>query len=115
MFDAQFHPGNDNALVSCGVKHIKFWTLCGNSLDSKKGLFGKTGAILIQQVMLPCFNNKQLFQVKFKLFSAWRLDQMMSHTQGPSVVMSTSGKELTLLHQCKELMQYAYTGLTELI
>ena len=26
-------------IVSCGVKHIKFWTLSGNTLSAKKGLF----------------------------------------------------------------------------
>ena len=32
-------------VVSCGVKHIKFWTLCGNTLKAKKGVFGKVGEI----------------------------------------------------------------------
>ena len=43
IFDAQFNPFVPNQLVSCGVKHIKFWTLCGNSLSGKKGVFGKKG------------------------------------------------------------------------
>ena len=32
MFDAQFHPFMENTIVTCGVKHIKFWTLCGKYL-----------------------------------------------------------------------------------
>ena len=27
------------------MKHIKFWTLCGNALTAKKGVFGKVGDI----------------------------------------------------------------------
>ena len=45
MFDVQFNPYQDNILVSCGVKHIKFWTLSGNTLSAKKGVFGKVGDI----------------------------------------------------------------------
>ena len=37
IFDIQFNPYQENLLVSCGVKHIKFWTLCGNALNPKKG------------------------------------------------------------------------------
>lgn len=45
VFDVQFNPNAENSLVSCGVKHIKFWSLCGNALTPKKGVFGKTGEI----------------------------------------------------------------------
>ncbi len=43
IFDVQFNPYMSNTLVTCGVKHIKFWSLCGNSLSGKKGIFGKKG------------------------------------------------------------------------
>ena len=45
VFDVQFHPYQENVLVSCGVKHIKFWSLSGNTLNAKKGVFGKVGDI----------------------------------------------------------------------
>ncbi|XP_050404782.1 echinoderm microtubule-associated protein-like 6 [Patella vulgata] len=45
VFDVQFHPFMENTIVSCGVKHIKFWSLCGNALTAKKGVFGKVGEI----------------------------------------------------------------------
>ncbi|XP_072031189.1 echinoderm microtubule-associated protein-like 6 isoform X3 [Amphiura filiformis] len=45
IFDCQFNPFKENCLVSCGVKHIKFWGLCGNSMTAKKGIFGKAGEI----------------------------------------------------------------------
>ena len=41
----QFDLFKDNTIVSCGVKHIKFWSLCGNALTPKKGVFGKVGEI----------------------------------------------------------------------
>ncbi|XP_072121311.1 echinoderm microtubule-associated protein-like 6 isoform X4 [Mobula birostris] len=43
IFDVAWDPHQTNRLVSCGVKHIKFWTLCGNALTPKRGIFGKTG------------------------------------------------------------------------
>ena len=45
MFDVQFHSYKPDTIVSCGVKHIKFWKLCGNALTAKKGIFGKVGEI----------------------------------------------------------------------
>lgn len=53
VFDVQFNPYAENSLVSCGVKHIKFWVLCGNALTAKKGVFGKTGEI--QTIMCLAF------------------------------------------------------------
>lgn len=45
IFDTQFNPYDPTQVVTCGVKHIKFWTLCGNSLSGKKGIFGKKGEL----------------------------------------------------------------------
>ncbi|XP_030627440.1 echinoderm microtubule-associated protein-like 6 isoform X1 [Chanos chanos] len=43
IFDITWDPFQQNRLVSCGVKHIKFWSMCGNALTPKRGIFGKTG------------------------------------------------------------------------
>ncbi|XP_068597059.1 echinoderm microtubule-associated protein-like 6 [Brachionichthys hirsutus] len=43
IFDICWDPFQQNRLVSCGVKHIKFWALCGNALVPKRGLFGRRG------------------------------------------------------------------------
>uniref|UniRef100_A0AAX7TW25 EMAP like 6 n=1 Tax=Astatotilapia calliptera TaxID=8154 RepID=A0AAX7TW25_ASTCA len=43
IFDICWDPFQQSRLVSCGVKHIKFWSLCGNALTPKRGIFGKTG------------------------------------------------------------------------
>ena len=40
---ASFRPGKDDEFVTCGVKHVKWWTLSGNKLLAKKGLFTKRG------------------------------------------------------------------------
>ena len=45
MFDIQYSFTQENTIVSCGVKHIKFWSLSGNTLTAKKGVFGKVGEI----------------------------------------------------------------------
>ncbi|XP_031434832.1 echinoderm microtubule-associated protein-like 6 isoform X2 [Clupea harengus] len=43
IFDITWDPFQQHRLVSCGVKHIKFWAMCGNALTPKRGIFGKTG------------------------------------------------------------------------
>ncbi|XP_068183951.1 echinoderm microtubule-associated protein-like 6 isoform X2 [Antennarius striatus] len=43
IFDVCWDPFQQNRLVSCGVKHIKFWSLCGNALSPRRGVFGKAG------------------------------------------------------------------------
>lgn len=45
IFDIQFNLFEENEIVSCGIKHINFWRFCGNSLQSRKGVFGKVGEI----------------------------------------------------------------------
>ncbi|XP_055878559.1 echinoderm microtubule-associated protein-like 6 isoform X2 [Biomphalaria glabrata] len=45
VFDIQFNPFKPNTIVSVGVKHIVFWSLCGNALTPAKGVFGKAGEI----------------------------------------------------------------------
>ena len=38
IFVAQFRPDSDSQFVTCGVKHIKFWTLAGGQLMGKRGV-----------------------------------------------------------------------------
>lgn len=44
----QFTPFDDFSLASCGVKHMKFWSLSGNTLTGKRGIFGKAGELQTQ-------------------------------------------------------------------
>ncbi|XP_044127436.1 echinoderm microtubule-associated protein-like 1 isoform X6 [Bufo gargarizans] len=41
VFVADFHPTDTNNIVTCGKSHLYFWTLEGNSLVKKQGLFEK--------------------------------------------------------------------------
>lgn len=36
----EFHPTDQNTIVTCGKSHIFFWTWTGNSLARKQGIFG---------------------------------------------------------------------------
>ncbi|XP_037397929.1 echinoderm microtubule-associated protein-like 5 isoform X4 [Pygocentrus nattereri] len=45
IFDISWDLYQQSKLVSCGVKHIKFWSLCGNALTPKRGVFGRTGEL----------------------------------------------------------------------
>lgn len=45
IFDIQFSPYKENTIVSAGVKHLVFWSLCGNALTPQKAVFGKVGEI----------------------------------------------------------------------
>ncbi|CAH2328196.1 echinoderm microtubule-associated -like 1 isoform X2 [Pelobates cultripes] len=41
VFGADFHPTDTNIIVTCGKSHLYFWTLEGNALIKKQGLFEK--------------------------------------------------------------------------
>lgn len=41
VFVADFHPTDTNSIVTCGKSHLYFWTLEGNALIKKQGLFEK--------------------------------------------------------------------------
>ncbi|XP_012942464.1 echinoderm microtubule-associated protein-like 6 isoform X2 [Aplysia californica] len=45
VFDIQFNVYKENCVVSAGVKHMVFWTLCGNTLTPQKGEFGQVGEV----------------------------------------------------------------------
>lgn len=65
IFDVQFNPHNPTELVTCGVKHVKFWIIRGNSLSGKKGLFGKKG-----QQLCTCICTSKLFDFETFLYDA---------------------------------------------
>lgn len=52
IFIAQFRPDSNNKFVSCGVKHVQFWTLAGTQLISKKGVVPKAVGGASMQTML---------------------------------------------------------------
>lgn len=42
IFRALFRPGSETQFVSAGVKHLKFWTVAGNTLVEKKAVIAKS-------------------------------------------------------------------------
>lgn len=38
IFVAEFRPDSDSQFVTCGVKHVKFWTVAGGQLVDKRGV-----------------------------------------------------------------------------
>ena len=38
IFVAEFRPDSDTKFVTCGVKHVMFWTLAGGQLVGKRGV-----------------------------------------------------------------------------
>lgn len=43
IFVAEFRPDSDAQFVTCGIKHVKFWTLAGSQLVGKRGLLKGNG------------------------------------------------------------------------
>uniref|UniRef100_A0A8D3CR54 HELP domain-containing protein n=1 Tax=Scophthalmus maximus TaxID=52904 RepID=A0A8D3CR54_SCOMX len=41
VLGAMFHPMDANLIVTCGKSHINFWTMEGNTLTKRQGLFEK--------------------------------------------------------------------------
>lgn len=39
VFTAVFHPMDANLIVTCGKSHINFWTVEGNTLTKRQGVF----------------------------------------------------------------------------
>lgn len=46
VFACKFVPGDDSQLVSCGVKHIKFWSVSPGQLRARRGVTGSKGEIV---------------------------------------------------------------------
>ena len=42
IFVAEFRPDSDCQFVTCGVKHVKFWSLAGGQLVGKRGVITAT-------------------------------------------------------------------------
>ena len=47
---------SENEFITCGVRHVKFWTQKGTRLDNKRALYGKLGQIPILDITK--FNGK---------------------------------------------------------
>ena len=53
IFHIQFRPDSTNKFVTVGVKHVRFWSLAGSKLLSKKGVVNiGPGSVYKMQTML---------------------------------------------------------------
>uniref|UniRef100_A0A8I3NA01 EMAP like 5 n=1 Tax=Canis lupus familiaris TaxID=9615 RepID=A0A8I3NA01_CANLF len=60
IFVAEFRPDSDSQFVSVGVKHVKFWTLAGRALLSKKGLLSAVEDARMQTMLAVAFGANNL-------------------------------------------------------
>ncbi|KAM6977453.1 echinoderm microtubule-associated protein-like 6 [Aplochiton taeniatus] len=96
VFDLAWDPFQANRMVSCGVKHIKFWTLCGNALTPRRGIFGKTGDL---QTILCLSTAKDEVTYSGALngdIYVWR-GLSLTHT-----VQAAHGSGIFSMHACEE-------------
>ncbi|KAG6934966.1 echinoderm microtubule associated protein like 5, partial [Chelydra serpentina] len=60
IFVAEFRPDSDTQFVSVGVKHVRFWTLAGRALLSKKGLLSSIEDARMQTMLAVAFGANNL-------------------------------------------------------
>ncbi|KAH0502383.1 Echinoderm microtubule-associated protein-like 5 [Microtus ochrogaster] len=60
IFVAEFRPDSDTQFVSVGIKHVKFWTLAGRALLSKKGLLSTLEDARMQTMLAVAFGANNL-------------------------------------------------------
>ena len=115
IFLAQFRPDSTNKFVSVGVQHVRFWSLAGSKLLSKRGTinvstktdyklqtmlsiaFAPVSIIIISIIFNLCKNSFYLFS----LFSSPPLSsavyRMILHSLVPLVVMCSCGRVIYCL------------------
>lgn len=52
---AEFRPDSDTHFVSVGIKHVRFWTLAGRALLSKKGVLSSIEDARMQTMLSVAF------------------------------------------------------------
>lgn len=55
IFVAEFRPDSDTHFVSVGIKHVRFWTLAGRALLSKKGVLSSIEDARMQTMLSVAF------------------------------------------------------------
>ncbi|MGH0174886.1 UNVERIFIED_CONTAM: hypothetical protein FKN15_069133 [Acipenser sinensis] len=60
VFVAEFRPDSDTQFVSVGIKHVRFWTLAGRALLSKKGVLSSIEDARMQTMLSVAFGANNL-------------------------------------------------------
>lgn len=55
IFVAEFRPDSDTHFVSVGIQHVRFWTLAGRALLSKKGVLSSIEDARMQTMLSVAF------------------------------------------------------------
>lgn len=63
IFVAEFRPDSDTHFVSVGIKHVRFWTLAGRALLSKKGVLSSIEDARMQTMLSVAFGAVSDFQM----------------------------------------------------
>ncbi|TNM95484.1 hypothetical protein fugu_016567 [Takifugu bimaculatus] len=60
IFVAEFRPDSDTHFVSVGIKHVRFWTLAGRAVLSKKGVLSSIEDARMQTMLSVAFGANNL-------------------------------------------------------
>uniref|UniRef100_H3AL06 EMAP like 5 n=1 Tax=Latimeria chalumnae TaxID=7897 RepID=H3AL06_LATCH len=60
IFVVEFRPDSDTQFVTVGVKHVRFWTLAGRALLSKKGILSSIEDARMQTMLSVAFGANSL-------------------------------------------------------
>nr|XP_039266613.1 echinoderm microtubule-associated protein-like 6 [Styela clava] len=60
IFRAQFRPDSDANFVSVGVKHVRFWQVCGGTAIGQRAVLGATKGIRMQTMLCIAFGADNL-------------------------------------------------------
>lgn len=71
IFVAEFRPDSDTHFVSVGIKHVRFWTLAGRALLSKKGVLSSIEDARMQTMLSIAFGAVSAYQPTFGHTSNW--------------------------------------------
>ena len=60
IFVAKFRPESETKFVTCGFKHVKFWTLAGTQLIGRRGVIPKSVQADLQTMLSVAFASVSL-------------------------------------------------------
>jgi echinoderm microtubule-associated protein-like 1/2 len=71
IFAAEYHPTEKNMIVTCGKQHIFFWTLDGQQLTKKTGLFDLNNTVKMTNALGTVITNCKIERPKYVLCLAF--------------------------------------------
>lgn len=87
IFVAEFRPDSDTNFVSVGIKHVRFWTLAGRALLSKKGVLSSIEDARMQTMLSVAFGAVSRLKVATVPFLSFKIPFKMCFNV-PSTVLA---------------------------